>query len=383
VPRPIRTAEILAIGSELTTGATRDTNSGDLARELTEWGVRVHRATALPDDLEAVVTALEQAMATADLTVSTGGLGPTPDDLTREAIAAACRLEPRVDTEILEWLRQLFERRGTSMPEANRKQAWLIDGAAALPNEHGTAPGWWVERPDGHVVIALPGPPREWRPMWREHALPRLRAGHLGIERARRTLRLTGIGESALVGLIGEEVLRGPNPQIATYARTEAVDLVVSAESDAQRSAGQLVDAAVARLRERLDEFIFAEGEQTWESAIASRLNGRTLALVEVGTGGHVAALLGAADYVVHAELTHSDARLDELAEAARTQHGADVGLAVRAEERRENTRVSVAIATSTGTRTERRTAFLAGQEGRRRAALAATAALWQSLAPS
>ena len=186
--------------------------------------------------------------------MSTGGLGPTPDDLTREAIAAACGVETRVDEGLLTEIEALFTRRGMPMPEANRKQAWLIDGATALPNGHGSAPGWWVERPDGRIVIALPGPPREMWPMWREQALPRLQAGPLGVDRATHTLRLTGVGESALVGLIGEDVLRAANPQVATYARADAVDVVVSAETDGRSAAQALVDHAVGRLREQVGE---------------------------------------------------------------------------------------------------------------------------------
>ena len=380
VLRPIVVAEILAVGTELTTGATRDTNSGDLVRELTGFGVRVLRITALPDDLGAVRGAFEQAMATADLIVSTGGLGPTPDDLTREAIAAACGLEPRVDADLLARLEQLFARRGMSMPEANRKQAWLIDGAEPLPNGHGTAPGWWVERSDGRLIIALPGPPREMWPMWREHALPRLQAGRLGVERATQTLRLTGIGESALVALIGEDLLRAANAQVATYARADAVDVVVSAERDGRSSASELVDATIAKLRQRIGQYVFAEGDRTWAEVIEERLARRTLAIVEIGTSGHLAALLGGGNFVVHAELVRAAGELVDLAENARQEHAADIGVAVRAEEKRGNMRVDVAIATQSGTEVVRRSAFLAGDEGRRRSAVAAAAAVWQSL---
>ena len=139
--RPILSAEILAVGSELTTGVTRDTNAGDLARELTAMGVRVERLAALPDQLDAVTDAFSIALSRVDLVVSTGGLGPTPDDLTREAIAAACGVEPGVDPDLEAWLRELFARRGGPMPESNIKQAWLIPGASSLPNERGSAPG--------------------------------------------------------------------------------------------------------------------------------------------------------------------------------------------------------------------------------------------------
>ena len=378
--RVLASAEILAVGTELTTGSTRDTNSGDLARELTGLGVDVTRVAALPDYLEVVRDAFATALTRADLVVSTGGLGPTPDDLTREAIAAACGLEPFVDQATVDWMRAMFERRGLEMPEANVKQAWLIDGGSALANAHGTAPGWWVERPDGRLIVALPGPPREMRPMWHEHALPRLQAGRLGTERASHTLRLTGVGESALVALIGEEVLRQANPQVATYARLDAVDVVVSAAADGRSTAQRTVDEAVSRLRERVGQYVFAEGSQTWADALAERLAGRTLTVVEIGTGGQVGALLGGADFLVHTELERTETDLERRAEGARNERGSDIGMAVRATERDGDTGVTIAIASATGTRKVTRKAFLGGDEGRRRAALTACAALWTML---
>jgi len=376
---------ILAVGTELTTGTTRDTNSGELARELTGLGVKVQRTSALPDDLAAVSAAVRDALAQVDLVVSTGGLGPTPDDLTREAIAAACGLELRVDPPTEAWLRGIFGRRGTDMPEANLKQAWLVDGAETLPNAHGSAPGWWLERPDGLLIVALPGPPREMWPMWREQVLPRLMAGRLGVERATHTLRLSGIGESALVALIGEPILRGANPQVATYARADAVDVVASAESDGRSTAQELVDQAVGLLRERVGEYVFAEGAQTWADALAARLAGRTMAVVEMGTGGQLAALLGAADFLVHGELERGEPgrgepELNERAQRARAERGVDVAVAVRASENDGDTNVIVAVATDAATRKVARKAFLGGDEGRRRAALAACAALWTIL---
>jgi nicotinamide-nucleotide amidase len=377
--RPIKTAVILAVGSELTTGVTRDTNSGDLARELSGLGVRVMRSTALPDDLALATAAVVGALADADLVVCTGGLGPTPDDLTREAIAAACGLEPRVDEELLAWIRGLFERRGMAMPDANRKQAWLIDGAAALPNAHGSAPGWWVERPDGRLIIALPGPPREMWPIWRDHVLPRLESDALGVDHATHTLRLTGVGESALVALIGEDVLRAANPQVATYARADAVDVVVSAEGDGRLSAQAIVAAAVAKLRTQVGEYVFAEGDQTWADALGARLGGRTLATVEAGSGGQLAALLGSAPFLVHAELVGAVDDLAQAASDARARNGTDIGLAMAVRQTKD-THVRLAIATADRVEEMTRVAFLAGDEGKRRAALSCAAALWQWL---
>lgn len=380
--RAIRSAVILAVGSELTTGVTRDTNSGDLARELAGLGVRVLRSTALPDDLSLATAAVAGALADADLVVSTGGLGPTPDDLTREAIAAACGLEPQIDDALLKHIEALFTRRGAAMPEANRKQAWLIDGADALPNAHGSAPGWWVARPDGRLIIALPGPPREMWPMWREYALPRLQSGALGVEHATHTLRLTGVGESALVALIGEDVLRAANPQVATYARADAVDVVVSAQSDGRLPAQAVVDAALAKLRNQIGEYVFAEGDQTWADALGARLDRRTLATVEAGSGGQLAALLGGAPFLVHAELVRAADDLPPLAAAARERNGADIGLAMSVRQTKD-THVRVAIATAEGVEEFARVAFLAGDEGRRRAALSCAAVLWQFLGSS
>jgi len=386
VPRRIATARFLAVGTELTTGATRDTNSGDLAGELTALGVRVLSTMSLPDDLAAVTDAFRDALSEADLVVSTGGLGPTPDDLTREAIAAACGLEVHEDPTLLAWLDEMFSRRGAPMPAANRKQAWLVDGATALHNAHGSAPGWWVDRPDGRIVIALPGPPREMGPMWRERALPRLQDGNLGADRASHTLRLTGIGESALVGLIGEDVLRAANPQVATYARADAVDVVVSTQAERGRSARELLDKALAELRGKVGQYVFAEGEQTWVDALAAQLRTRTLATVEIGTAGHFAALLGDADFLTFAELlraaddTHRAATdLGHYARRVREVGRADLGLALLARQARD-THVRIAIASNDGVVELQRTAFMAGDEGRRRAALAACAALWETL---
>jgi nicotinamide-nucleotide amidase len=391
VTRPILAAEIVAVGSELTTGATRDTNSGDLARQLTELGVVVGRVSALPDDLELVTATFEAALTSADLVVSTGGLGPTPDDLTREAIAAACNAELRVDSEIEARLRDVFSRRGIEMPEANIKQAWLIPGAGALDNAGGTAPGWWVDRPDGRLIVALPGPPREMWPMWRDQVVPRLAERGIGADRAWHTLRLSGIGESQLVGLIGEELLAARNPAVATYVRADAVDVVVTAVSSTERpTAAELVEQVVGQLRRRVGRYVFAEGEQGWPESLGRLIGERRLAIVELGTAGQLSALLGAAPFLAFAELLrsptavdHAEVNLRHYAQRVRDMSGADLGLAVRATETAADTRVQVAIATEGAVEEIERTAFLGGAEGRRRAALAACAALWDFLGRS
>ena len=387
-PRRLETAELLAVGAELLVGETRDTNSGDLAIELTALGVEVARLSQLPDRLEVVTGALREALARADVVLTTGGLGPTPDDLTRESIAAACGETPFVDPTLETWLRDLFARRGVRFSEANVKQAWLIPSAQPLANNHGTAPGWWVERPDGRVVIALPGPPRELRPMWRDQVLPRLRARGLGADRAAETLRLTGIGESSLVDVIGEPLLRQRNPEVATYARVDAVDVRISATGDGDRTARQMVDATVAQLLPALEPYIFARGEETWPDAIERRLAGRTVAVAEVGTAGQIGALLGPRRWLwldeelpLHSPVLKTQRGARGWAAHVREVAGTDIGLAVIARERKGDMPVQIAVADGRRTTVVSKLAFLGGDQGRRRAANLACAELWARLA--
>lgn len=403
-PRPILRAELLSIGTELTVGETRDTNASELAASLTAAGVTVGRMTAIPDRLATVAEAFRGGLERADLVVSTGGLGPTPDDLTREAIAQVLGEAPSVDADLEAWLRGMWARRRIPFPGSNLKQAWLIPSATALPNPNGTAPGWFVAGPRGTVAIALPGPPREMRPMWHDHALPVLRARGLGVDVASRTFRLMGIGESQVAERLGEELLRRPNPEIATYARVEAVDVRVSARGDGTTPAAALLEDAAAVVVERLGAHVWATGTTTWSDAIGARLDelGWRLAMTEFGTRGQVAALFGDVDWLVLDEIVAADhdpgaddddapapddadrlARPGPLlasARAARDRAGTHVGLAVRARERGPDTTVTVAVVTPDHEQTERRIAFLGGSLGRSRAALTTAAILLTAL---
>jgi molybdenum cofactor synthesis domain-containing protein len=386
VPRPVRTAVLLAVGTELTVGETRDTNSGDLARVLSGCGVRVLRTVAVPDDRLAVEQALSDAADSADLVVTTGGLGPTPDDLTREAIAAVLGEEPAVDPGLGAWLRELFDRRGVRMPDSNLKQAWLIPSASALPNPAGTAPGWWVERPDGGLIVALPGPPREMSTVW-DVALPKLRERGLGSELWTRTLRLTGIGESAVVDRIGEARLRVADPIIATYARADSVDLRITARPDGSGTAAAAGEAVAADMEQLFAGHVFAHDEEGWVEALGTALAGRTLGLVEIGAGGRLTALLGPAPWLIFAEhlapgseTARSHRDVGRFAQRVADAAGADVGLALRTRERRGDTVASIATALEGTISRETRLAFLGGIPGQHRAALAACAALWRRL---
>jgi nicotinamide-nucleotide amidase len=381
--RPLHTAILLAVGSEITAGETRDTNSGDLARSLAESGVDVAWITALPDRLDTVSTALSDALSAADLIITTGGLGPTPDDLTREAIAAVVGERPLIDPELERWLRHLFERRGIDFPETNLKQAWLIPSSTAVPNERGTAPGWWVDRPDGRVIVALPGPPSEMRPMWQGWVMARLHERGLGQERVTRTYRLTGIGESAAAALLGEKLLRATNPVVATYARADAVDVRISAVAGAGRPAGALAEEAEATVLAAVGEYVWGRNDDTWPAVLGRELEKRgwNVALVEVGTGGSAARLLGEAQWLKATRATaagdsSASLPLAGLAREAGRSAGAWIGLAVRAVENGEDTQVELAAVGPWGVSETKQTAFLGGSEGRRRAGIAAAAFL-------
>lgn len=386
----IHHAELLSIGTELAVGETRDTNAGDLARDLTARGVVVDRMTALPDDLEAVTAAFRDAIARVDLVVSTGGLGPTPDDLTRESIAAALRETPAVDAGLEAWLRELFSRRNLDFPDANSKQAWLIPSAVAIPNDNGTAPGWWVER-DGKVIVALPGPPREMRPMWDGWVLPRLAERGLGRPIVSRTLRLTGIGESAIADRLGAMLEAGRRPMVATYARADAVDIRIWAHVEAggdAKALERLVSETEARILELVGSHVWARGETTWPAALADALDARgwRVAVVEIGMRGALLALLGEGlaerlgfgETLPRRPAPHGGERptLEHLAERVRELGGCDVGLAVEARARGGDTAASVAIVHPGGEHKETRVVFLGGAQGRSRAAIAAASVL-------
>ncbi len=391
---PIRTAELLSIGTELTVGETRDTNAGDLARELTRRGVVVSRITALPDDLPAVTAAFRDALARFDLVVSTGGLGPTPDDLTREAIATLFGETPAVDPALEAWLVELFERRQLPFPETNRKQAWLIPSAEAIPNANGTAPGWWVQRQDGRVVVALPGPPREMRPMWDGWVIPRLTARGLGRPLASVTLRLTGIGESAIAARLGSLLQAGARPEVATYARADAVDIRIWTHADdaGLDAAEALVAGVEARILAMLGEHVWARGDQSWPDAVSALLDERgwRLSTVEIGLRGALLGLLGdgLAERLAFAEALaqrpawHDGKRatLENLARRVRDVGHSEVGVAVEARERGGDTAVSVAVVTPDTTHRETRVVFLGGSLGRSRAAIATAAVLLSRL---
>ena len=187
-------AEIIAVGTELLMGELVDSNSAFLASEFPKLGISLKMAVKIGDDLGDLVTGLDSALKRSDIVITTGGLGPTSDDLTRESIAQYFNEDMEVDTQLLKNLEDNFSRRGTKMPKTNIKQATLIPSATSLPNPNGTAPGWFVSK-DSKIVIAMPGPPLELNAMWENHVAPKLASLSDGVAISTRTLKTFGRSE--------------------------------------------------------------------------------------------------------------------------------------------------------------------------------------------
>lgn len=277
------------MGWELLRGEVIDTNAPYLATQLLCLGVAVEGISAVGDDLERLTEAISGALSRSDIVVLTGGLGPTEDDLTREAIARVMGEELYVDRELERWLRDFFASRGVSMPERNIKQAMLIPSAKALPNPRGTAPGWWVERGE-KLILALPGPPAEMERMWEKEVLPRLYP-KLGAVILTRTLKTFGLPEAAVDEAL-TPVLKSANPTIGIYAKPDGIHICLTARASDEASARRLISEMETRVRELVGpERVWGVDGQTLEGVIGEMLlqRGLSLATMESCTGGLLA----------------------------------------------------------------------------------------------
>jgi nicotinamide-nucleotide amidase len=279
-------AEIVSIGTEILLGEIVDTNSAYIAERLPALGIDVYYKHVVGDNLGRLAEVIGRARERADLVITTGGLGPTEDDLTREAIAAVHGEQTAVDPELEKWLRDLYKRRGNVMPERNIKQTWLIPSARAIPNPRGTAPGWWVER-DGKIVIAMPGPPSEMNRMWEEEVSPELAKRSTGTVLIKRTLKTAGLGESNVDEMISH-LLKGNNPSIGLYARADGVHVRMGAKAATPEEARALIAPVEAQVRAILQPHVWGADDDTFESVVGETLvqRGLTLAAMESCTGG-------------------------------------------------------------------------------------------------
>ncbi len=352
--------DLLAVGTELLLGQIVDTNSAWIATQLAAMGIDTMEQRTVGDNEERIVTALTEMLARADAVIVGGGLGPTQDDLTREALARLAGVPLRRRPELEAHIREVFAARGREMAVSNLRQADLPEGAAAIPNPFGTAPGIRLELGSGagslagKVVYAVPGVPDEMRPMVTRHVLPDLvaRSGTPAVIRS-RSLRTWGVAESALAELIADRVEAQTNPTIAFLARgIEGIIVRITAKARDEREAGALLDAEEAVLRARLGDLCFGRDDETMESVVLDRLAARgwTLAVAESVTGGLVTARLtsvagasrvlrgGVVAYAtevkravlgVRAERVVSGPAAVEMAAGVRRALGADVGIAI------------------------------------------------------
>ncbi len=284
-------AEILSCGTELLLGYITDTNATYLAQSLAAQGIDLYFVSQVGDNLGRIVETLQRAWERSELIIMTGGLGPTEDDLAREAISALLGETMQVDPALEAELRAKFANMGSRMPERNVKQATLIPSARALPNPLGTAPGWWVEK-DGRIIVAMPGVPREMYRMWEEEAIPRLSI-HTGGVIFSRLLRVSGLGESTVEERL-ESLIHNTNPTVATYAKPDAVDVRISAKAATREEAERMVAETEERARQVLGHYIFGTDKDTLASVVGRLLQQRqqTLGVMESMTGGLLSSMI-------------------------------------------------------------------------------------------
>ncbi len=289
-------AVVLSVGAELLGGFLTDTNSTFLAQDMSAAGIDLVGVMQVGDERDRIAQVIGRAAEDAELVVITGGVGPTEDDLTREAIAHYVGQEVYVDPEQLKIVERFFASRGISMPERNAKQAWLIPSSEALPNPVGTAPGWFV-RHDGTIIVSMPGVPREMRRMWRDQVLPRLsdRLGSTAI--VSTTVKTIGIGESAAEDMVKDIIHRG-NPIVATYAKNDGVHIRVTA-SDADRTiAEKLVEQTEDEIRKIFGPHAYGDLDTRLGEAILRQCQkrGTGIRVVEAGSAGRILNLLAEED---------------------------------------------------------------------------------------
>ncbi len=347
-------AEIISIGTELLLGEIVDLNSPYLAGELPKIGVDVYHIQSIGDNMDRLLDSLRRGMERSDLVLMTGGLGPTDDDLTRAAVARLLGEELYVDPELEAQVRSFFGNRGMNMPENNIKQAMLIPSASAISNPMGTAPGWWTQK-NGKVLVSMPGPPRELRHMWENEVRPRLRDMVGGGLLVSRTLKITGISEGGVDEMCGD-LLKAANPSIGVYSRPDGIHVRIAAKAMNEGEAEALIGPVEAELRGRFGEHLWGVDDETMQEHVGKLLveRGLTLATMESLTGGLLGDTItnvpgssryyrgGIVAYQTEMKIKYgvsretierhgavSEETAIEMAQAARRELGADVGIGV------------------------------------------------------
>lgn len=325
------TAEIIAVGSELLTPFRTDTNSLWLTDRLNTVGVEVKLKTIVGDDDARLEETIRDALKRSGVVVLTGGLGPTEDDITRKIAARALGRRLSLDERVLEDIRAKFLRWGRKMPEINARQAMVMEGAEVIPNPNGSAPGMYLEH-DSRVIVLLPGPPREMKPMFDAHVMPKLSERAGGVRVARRVLRVAGLGESAVDERIAPVYTQYKNPQTTILFTNTDIEIHLTAQGKTEQEAELLLDGLSGQIEERLGDAVFAFRGETMEQVVGLRLavNGFTVAVAESCTGGLVAHRLtevpGSSSYFMEGVVTYSNeakTRLLGVPEELIERHGA------------------------------------------------------------
>ncbi len=281
--------ETISVGTELLLGQITDTNATYMSRRLAEIGQNVHYRTTVGDNQERIVACIRRALERADVVVLCGGLGPTSDDLTREAMAEACGRGMWRDPASEDAIRAIFEARRIPMAEMNLKQADVPDGAEAIPNSCGTAPGVSMEY-EGKLLFAVPGVPSEMRAMMDQSVIPALvERGLAGVETiVSRVLRVMGLGESTCARLVQDLLLEQQNPTVAPLAGNGEVTLRITAKAASEAEARRMIASLESEIRARLGSHVYGADEENLEQVVVRTLidHGLTLATAESCTGG-------------------------------------------------------------------------------------------------
>ncbi len=347
-------AEIISIGRELLMGETVDTNATYIAKQLPLLGIELVWVSQVGDNRHQMVEVLKQAWERSELILTTGGLGPTDDDLTRESIAELMGEEMSIVPQLVQELRERFIHLGVPvMPESNRKQCTLIPSARALPNPQGTAPGWWIEK-DGHLIACMPGPPREMHAMWEREIHPRLQQRSNTVILT-RTWKTFGYSEAA-TGELAFPLFPSDNPSLGVYAKPDGIQLQLKVTAKKENEARQVLAIGEEKIRQVFGDTIWGVDEETLETVVGRLLIERklSLAVMEDYTGGLLATGLAAvpdsqaffngsllartdkakialgvsADSIALFGTTSQEVAL-EMAEAARQRLVADIGIGI------------------------------------------------------
>jgi nicotinamide-nucleotide amidase len=285
-------AEIISIGTELLLGQITDANASYIASQLPLLGIDLYWISQVGDNQARLVEALQRAWERSDIVITTGGLGPTQDDITREAIAQMLNEDLKIDPALEKEIREFFRQWGWKMPESNLKQAMLIPSAKPIINPRGTAPGWWVEK-EGKLIIAMPGPPGEMQWMWEREVVPRLRQRIKGEVILSRTLKTLGLSEAGVDELLSS-LLKGTNPTIGVYAKADGIHLRLTAKASSRDEAARMIACLEKAVRDMLRDQVCGTDAETLEGVIGSMLVAKNLriATMESCTGGILASTI-------------------------------------------------------------------------------------------